>query len=57
MTTAELINAFTKAVNNYSSSSLRMFEEEADRLASQLINQHGVDPEQLDDIWFSIIPD
>ena len=34
-----------------------MFEEEADRLASQLINQHGVNAEQLDDIWFSIIPD
>ena len=47
------LQAFTKAVHNYRTSQLQMFQEEADKLAAELINLHGVDPEQLDDIYFS----
>lgn len=47
------LQAFTKAVHNYRTSQLRMFQEEADKIAAELINQHGVDPEQLNDIYFS----
>ena len=47
-----LLEAFTKAVQDYSRSNLQMFQHDADRYAAQLINQHGVVPELLDDIYF-----
>ena len=49
------LQAFTEAVHNYRTSQLQMFQQEADKIAAELINQHGVDPEQLDDIYFSIV--
>jgi hypothetical protein len=49
-----LIQAFTKAVQDYRRSQLQMFQQDADKYAAQLINQHGVDPELLDDIYFGI---
>lgn len=49
-----LIQAFTKAVQNYRRSQLQVFQRDADRYAAQLINQHSVDPELLDDIYFAI---
>lgn len=53
MTTKDtLIQAFTKAVQDYRRSQLQMFQQDADKCAAQLINQHGVDPEFLDDIYF-----
>ena len=51
-----LIQAFTKAVQDYSRSNLQMFQHEADMYAAQLINQHDVDPELLDDIYFGANP-
>ena len=53
--TDTLLNAFTKAVQNYKSSQLQMFQKDADEYAAKLINIHGVDPEKLDDIYFGII--
>lgn len=47
-----LLQAFTKAAQDYHRSQLQMFQEDADRYAALLINQHGVDPESLDDIYF-----
>ena len=47
-----LMQAFTKAVQDYHRSQLLMFQQDADRYAAQLINQHNVDPELLDDIYF-----
>ena len=53
MTTKDtLIQAFTKAVQDYRRSQLQVFQQDADRYAAQLINQHHVDPEFLDDIYF-----
>lgn len=54
MTTTKdtLLQAFTKAAQDYRRSQLQMFQQDADRYAAQLINQHGVDPEFLDDIYF-----
>ena len=53
MTTKDtLIQAFTKAVQDYRRSQLQIFQQDADKYAAQLINQHGVDPEFLDDIYF-----
>ena len=52
--TDTLLNAFTKAVQDYHRSQLQMFQQDADEYAAKLINIHGVDPEQLDDIYFSI---
>ena len=49
------LRAFTEAVHNYRTSQLQMFQDEADKFAAELINVHGVDPEQLDDIYFSIV--
>ena len=51
--TNTLLQAFTKACQDYSTSQLQMFQQDADEYAAQLINQHGIDPEQLDDIYFS----
>ena len=51
-TTETLLQAFTKAVQDYHRSQLQMFQQDADNYASQLINQHGVDPEELDEIYF-----
>ena len=53
--TDTLLNAFTKAVQDYHRSQLQMFQQDADEYAAKLINIHGVDPEQLDDIYFGII--
>ena len=53
--TKSLLEAFTKAVQDYSTSQLQMFQQDADEYAAQLINKHGIDPEQLDDIYFGII--
>ena len=52
--TDTLLQAFTKAVQDYQRSQLQMFQQDADRYAAQLINQHGVDPEFLDDIYFGV---
>ena len=52
--TNTLLQAFTKAVQDYHRSQLQMFQQDADRYAAQLINQHGVDPEFLDDIYFGV---
>ncbi|UAW01048.1 hypothetical protein STIP28_6 [Synechococcus T7-like virus S-TIP28] len=52
--TETLLNAFTKAVQDYHTSQLQMFQQDADEYAAQLINKHGIDPEQLDDIYFGI---
>jgi hypothetical protein len=49
------LQAFTKAVHDYRTSQLQMFQKDADKIAAELINKHGVDPEQLDDIYFSIV--
>ena len=49
-----LIQAFTKACQDYSTSQLQMFQQDADKYAAQLINQHGVNPEFLDDIYFGV---
>ncbi|ABP87910.1 gp3 [Synechococcus phage Syn5] len=51
--TDRLLQAFTKACQDYSTSQLQMFQEDADEYAAKLINIHGIDPEQLDDIYFS----
>ena len=53
--TKSLLEAFTKAVQDYSTTSLKMFQDDADDLASKLIIQHGINPEQLDDIYFGIM--
>ena len=55
LSTDSLLDAFTKAVQNYHRSQLQMFQEDADIYAAALINKHGVDPERLDDIYFGII--
>ena len=49
-----LIEAFTKAVHDYHRSQLQMFQQDADEYAAKLINIHGVDPKQLDNIYYSI---
>ena len=54
MTKELLLDAFTKAVQDYSTSQLQMFQDDADIHAAALINKHGIDPELLDDIYFSI---
>jgi len=51
--TDTLLQAFTKACQDYSTSQLQVFQQDADKYAAQLINKHGVNPEQLDDIWFA----
>lgn len=54
MTTTKdaLLQAFTKAAQDYRRNQFQVFQQDADRYAAQLINQHGVDPELLDDIYF-----
>ena len=47
-----LLQAFTKAIQDYNRSNLQMFQRDADMYAVQLINQYNVDPEFLDDIYF-----
>lgn len=51
--TDTLLQAFTKACQDYGTSQLQMFQEDVDEFAAQLINRHGIDPEQLDDIYFT----
>ena len=55
LTTELLLDAYTKAVEDYHTSQLQMFQEDANIYAAALINKHGVDPQQLDDIRSSII--
>ena len=50
-----LLQEFIRAVLNYKTSQLQMFQDDADEYAGQLINKYGIDPEILDDLYFGLI--